>query len=64
MKAKKPVLGHIFSHISGSIGPIVSKKIRVHPFADSHQSCEFHENRFKTATCISENKAFFEKTAK
>ncbi len=44
--------GHIFSHVSGSTGLIVSKTNRVHPCVDSHQPCEFHENRFKTATCI------------
>ncbi len=44
--------GHIFSHICGSIGPIVSKNNRIYPWADPHQPCEFHENRIKTATCI------------
>ncbi len=28
------------------------KKSRVHLCVDLHQPCEFHENRFKTATCI------------
>ncbi len=42
-----------FPHISGSIGPIVSKNNRVHAWVDPHQPCEFHKNRFKTATtCI------------
>ncbi len=49
MKAEKPVLGHIFPYIGGSIGAIVSKNNRVHPYVDSHQPFEFHENRFKTA---------------
>ncbi len=44
--------GHIFTHISGSIEPIVSQKNKIHPCVDSHQPCKFHENRFKTATCI------------
>ncbi len=53
MKAKRKVLGGTFTpHITGSIGPIVSKKNRVHPRVDSQQPCEFHENWFKTATCI------------
>ncbi len=53
MKAKKPVLGAHFPHISGSIGPTVfKKKNRVQPCMDLHQPCEFHENWFKTATCI------------
>ncbi len=43
---------HIFPYICGSIGPIISKNNRVHPWVDLHQPCEFHENRFKTATCI------------
>ncbi len=52
MKAKKPVLGHIFLHISGSIGPIVSKNNRAHPWVDLHLPCEFPENWLKTATRI------------
>ncbi len=44
--------GHIFPPIGGCIGPIISKNNRVHPLVDSHQPCELHENRFKTATCI------------
>ncbi len=44
---------HIFPHICGSIGPIVSKNNRVHPWVDlPHQLCKFHENWFKIATCI------------
>ncbi len=43
---------HIFSNICGSIGPIVFKNNRVHPWVDPHQPCEFHWNRFKTAICI------------
>ncbi len=49
MKAKKPFLGLIFPHISGSITLIVNG---VHPCVDSHQPREFHENWFNTATCI------------
>ncbi len=59
---KKPILfdlnpknrfwGHIFPHICGSVGRIVSKNNRVHPWVDPHQPCEFHENRIRTATCI------------
>ncbi len=42
--------GHIFPHIGGSIGPIVSKTIGfIHEW--THTPHEFHENRFKTATC-------------
>ncbi len=52
MKAKKPVLGAYFLHISGSIGPIVSKNNRAPLWVDPHLPYEFHENRFKTATCI------------
>ncbi len=44
--------GHIFLHISDSIGPTVSKNNKVHPWVDPHQPCEFYENRFKTATSI------------
>ncbi len=33
-------------------GPIVSKNNRVHSWVEPHQSCEFHENWFKTMTCI------------
>ncbi len=44
--------GYIFPHICGSIVPIVSKNNRVHTWVDPHQPCEFHKNRFKTATCI------------
>ncbi len=52
MNAKKTVLGHIFPNISGSIGLIVLNKNMVHPCVDSYQPCNFHENRFKTVTCI------------
>ncbi len=52
LKPKKLVLGAHFPHICDSIGPIVSKNNSVHPWLDPHQPCEFHENRFKTATCI------------
>ncbi len=31
---------------------IVSKNNRVHPWMDTHQTCDFHENQFITATCI------------
>ncbi len=30
LKPEKLVLGHIFPHICGSVGPIVSKNNRVH----------------------------------
>ncbi len=52
MKAEKPVLGAHFPLQQDSIGPIVSKNNRVHPWMDLHQPFEFHENRFKTETCI------------
>ncbi len=44
--------GHIFPHISVSIGPTVSRNNRGHLWIDTHQLCEFHENRFKNATYI------------
>ncbi len=50
MKAKKPVLRRIFPHISGFIGPMVSKNNRVHSWVDPHLPCEF--NRFKNPTSI------------
>ncbi len=49
MKADKPVLGYIFSFISGSIGQIVFRNNRVHQWVHPHQPCEFYENQFKTA---------------
>ncbi len=52
LKLKIQFWGHIFTHVSGSNGPIVSKKNRIHPCVDSHQPCEFYENWFKTATHI------------
>ncbi len=51
LNQKNRFWGHIFPHICGFIGPIVSKNNRVHPWVDPHQPCEFHENR-TTATCI------------
>ncbi len=42
----------VFVHMSGSIKPMVYKKNTVHPGVDSHQPCKFHENWFKTTTCI------------
>ncbi len=51
-KPEKPVVGHIFPHISDSIGSIISKNYRNHPCVNLHQPCEFHENRCQTATCI------------
>ncbi len=50
MKAENPVLEHIFSYISGSTEPIVSKNKRIHPRADPPQLHKFDENLFKTAT--------------
>ncbi len=47
-ESQKPVSR---AHISGSIG-LFPKKYRVHPCVDSHQPCKFHENWFRTATCI------------
>ncbi len=52
MKAGKWVLGTNFPYVSGFIGLIFSKTNRVHPWMDSHQPCKFHENQFKTVTCI------------
>ncbi len=52
MRAENPVLEAHFPHISGSIGPIVSKNNRVLRCADPHQPREFNENRFKTATWV------------
>ncbi len=52
IKPKNQFLGHIFPHISGSIGSIVFKNNRVHTCVGPHQPCEFHENQLKTATCI------------
>ncbi len=49
--------GAHFPYIYGSIGPIVSKSDRDHQWVDPHQPCDFHENRFKTATCITLLKA-------
>ncbi len=46
-KPEKLVLGAHFPHICGSIGPIVSKNNRVHPWVNPHQLCEFHENQFR-----------------
>ncbi len=51
-ESQKTGLGHIFSHGGGSIGLIVFKNNRFHPCVDPHQPGEFHENWFKTATCI------------
>ncbi len=58
--SQKTSFGEHFLHISGSIGAKVSKKKiknknRVPLCVDSHQPCEFQENRFKTATCIVNN---------
>ncbi len=50
-KPKIQFWGHIFPHINGSTGPIVSIKNRVHPCVDSNQPCEFCENWFKIVTC-------------
>ncbi len=52
MKAKKLVLAAHFPHVSGFIGPILSKNNKVHPWVDSHRLCKFQENGFKTATCV------------
>ncbi len=49
---KNQFWGHTFPHISGSNGPIVFKKNRVHPCVDPHQPYEFRENSLKTVTCI------------
>ncbi len=51
-KAKNRFCGHVFTYISSSIGPFVSKNNKVPPWMYRHQPYEFHENRFKTATCI------------
>ncbi len=52
-KQKNQFWGQIFPRISGTVGPIVSKKIGFsHVWTRSYQSCEFNENWFKTATCI------------
>ncbi len=52
LKSKNWFCGHIFPHICGFSGPIVSKNNIVHPWADPHQPCKFHENRFKITTYI------------
>ncbi len=41
-----------FGAHSDSIGPIASKNNGFHLCVDPQQPCEFHENLFKTATCI------------
>ncbi len=52
-KLKNQFWRHIFSHISGSIDwTNCFQKNRTHPCVDSHQTCEFHENPFKTVICI------------
>ncbi len=51
-KPKTQFSGHIFPHINGSIGPIISKNNRIHPWIELHQPCEFHESWFKTTICI------------
>ncbi len=51
-KPKNQFWGYIFPYISDSLDRLFPKKSRVHPCVNSHQTCEFHENRFKTATCI------------
>ncbi len=51
-KPKNWFWGHIFLHVSGSIGPIVSKFNRIQPFVDSRESREFHKNWFKIVTYI------------
>ncbi len=48
MKDQKCILEHIFPYISGSTRTIVSENNRVYPWVDPH----FHENLFKTTTCI------------
>ncbi len=52
MKIEKAVLEAHFFHVSSSIGPFVSKNNKVYLPVKPHQSCEFHENWFKTATYI------------
>ncbi len=51
-KLKNLFWGHIFPFSSGSIGPIVLEKKKVYTCVHLHQLCEFHKNRFETATCI------------
>ncbi len=51
-ESRKTGFGLISPYISNSIGPIVFKNNRVHPWVDPHQPCKFHENRFRTATCF------------
>ncbi len=43
LKLEKLVLGAHFPHKRGSIGPIVFKNNRVHPWVDPHHPCEFHD---------------------
>ncbi len=45
------IVEHWWYNIGGSVGPIVCKNRRAHPWVDPHQVCEFHDNQFKTATC-------------
>ncbi len=52
MKAKKPVLWAPFPQCQWFYWMDCFRKNRVHPCVDPHQPCEFHENRFKTATYI------------
>ncbi len=55
MKAEKPVLVAHFLLYQYFFGSIVSKNNRIHPWVDSHQACEFPENRFTTggtSSCV------------
>ncbi len=51
-ESQKINFGATFSPISVVLLDRLFPKNRVHTCVDSHQPCEFHENRFKTATCI------------
>ncbi len=65
-KKKNNFEGTFSPYISGSIGLIISKNNMVHPWVDTYQSCEFHENWFKNALCILcfYNKVYFVKKKK
>ncbi len=52
IKAKKPVLGAHFPQYQCFYWTDGFQKNRFHSSVSSHQPCEFHENRFKTTTCI------------
>ncbi len=52
LKPKKLVLGAHFSSYLWFYWANYFQKHRIHPWVDPHKPLEFHENRFKTVTCI------------